>query len=171
MAEFSQDRLSDAAPPIKRTPPFFGVKVGCLVEVLANVAWVDFNGNPAGPRPARSAVDLPARPGSGVQVVLQFEDGDLARPIITGVLRPTALDQMLTDAGPSEPAARGAQETAEARVDGRRVELEGAEEVVLRSGKASITLRRNGRVVIRGVYVETRASGTNRIKGGSVAIN
>ena len=36
---------------------------------------------------------------------------------------------------------------------------------------ASITLRRNGRLVVRGAYVETRAEGVNRIKGGSVKIN
>ena len=57
------------------------------------------------------------------------------------------------------------------KIDGRRIEIEGQEEVVLRCGQASITLRRNGRVVIRGAYVETRAKGTNRIKGGSVLIN
>jgi hypothetical protein len=32
-------------------------------------------------------------------------------------------------------------------------------------------LRRNGRIAISGVQVETRAKGVNRIKGGSVAIN
>ena len=40
-----------------------------------------------------------------------------------------------------------------------------------RCGKASITLRRNGRVLIRGFRVETRAEAVNRIKGGSVQIN
>lgn len=57
------------------------------------------------------------------------------------------------------------------RVDGRRVEIEAADEIVLRCGQASIVLRRNGRVVIRGTYVETRSRGVNRIKGGSVEIN
>jgi hypothetical protein len=56
-------------------------------------------------------------------------------------------------------------------VDNKRIEIEGQDEVVLRCGKASITLRRNGRVVLRGTYVESRSSGTNRIKGGSVLIN
>jgi hypothetical protein len=59
----------------------------------------------------------------------------------------------------------------DARVDGRRVEIEAADEIVLRCGQASIVLRRNGRVVIRGTYVETRSRGVNRIKGGSVEIN
>ena len=55
--------------------------------------------------------------------------------------------------------------------DGKRVNVEAAEEIVLRCGKASITLRSNGRLVIRGTYVEMQASGTNRIKGGAVLIN
>lgn len=57
------------------------------------------------------------------------------------------------------------------KVDGKRIEVNGKDEIVLRCGEASITLRRNGRIMIRGVYVETRAKGTNRIKGGSVLIN
>ena len=42
---------------------------------------------------------------------------------------------------------------------------------MLRCGQASFVLRRIGRVVIRGTYVETRAKGVNRIKGGSVHLN
>ena len=56
-------------------------------------------------------------------------------------------------------------------VDGKRIKIEGQDEIVLRCGEASITLRRNGRVIIRGTYVESRSKGTNRIKGGSVLIN
>jgi hypothetical protein len=55
--------------------------------------------------------------------------------------------------------------------DGRRVEIEAADELVLRCGEASITLTRDGRITICGTYVETRARGTNRIRGGSVQIN
>jgi hypothetical protein len=60
---------------------------------------------------------------------------------------------------------------SELAVDGDRKQIEGLKEIVLRCGKASITLRSDGRVIIRGTYVETRASGTNRIKGGAVHIN
>jgi hypothetical protein len=59
----------------------------------------------------------------------------------------------------------------EVLADGNRVQIEAVEEIVLRCGKASITLRSNGRLVIRGAYLEIYASGTNRIKGGSVLIN
>lgn len=61
--------------------------------------------------------------------------------------------------------------TVEALVDGDQVVVEGRDEIVLRCGEASITLRRNGRVVVRGTYVETRSEGVNRIRGGAVQIN
>ena len=75
-----------------------------------------------------------------------------------------SLLQAPTSAG--APARR-----TEARVDGKRVVIEGEHEVVLRCGEASITLRRDGKVVLRGAYIETTAKGLNRIRGGSVKIN
>jgi hypothetical protein len=74
-------------------------------------------------------------------------------------------------AAPPAAKAESDAEPLEAIVDGKRVVLDARDEIVLRCGKASITLRRNGRIVIRGTYVETRSQGTNRIKGGSVQIN
>jgi hypothetical protein len=73
----------------------------------------------------------------------------------------------------SEPAQPIGQATKplEALVDGKRVVIDAQDEIVLRCGEASITLRRNGRVVVRGTYVETRSRGVNRIKGGTVQIN
>ena len=56
-------------------------------------------------------------------------------------------------------------------VDGKRVRIVAQDEIVLQCGEASVTLRRNGRIVIRGTYVETCSEGTNRIKGGQVRIN
>lgn len=44
-------------------------------------------------------------------------------------------------------------------------------EIVLSCGDASITLHRNGTISIRGRYILNRATGTNRILGGSVQIN
>ena len=34
-----------------------------------------------------------------------------------------------------------------------------------------MTLRRNGKVIIKGTYVETYSTGTNRIKGGQIRMN
>ena len=45
------------------------------------------------------------------------------------------------------------------------------EEIVFECGKASITLTKSGKILIRGAYLLSRSSGVNRIKGGSVQIN
>ena len=57
-------------------------------------------------------------------------------------------------------------------VDGRKISIDAQEELTLRCGKSSITLRRDGKIVIKGIWqLVSRAEGTNRIQGGSVAIN
>jgi hypothetical protein len=76
--------------------------------------------------------------------------------------------------GASEPAVLPDVPDApvfQADVDGARVRIVARDEVVIACGPASITLRRNGRVIIRGTHVETRAAGTNRIRGGQVRVN
>lgn len=119
--------------------------------------------------------------------VVVFERGDRSRPLILGFLEPLEMKPS-SSAGADAPADRvqappagdapesQAGEPAvmpciEADVDGRRVRVTAQDEIVLQCGSASVTLRRNGRVVIRGAYVETHSEGTNRIKGGQVQIN
>ena len=133
---------------------------------------VDWPGSPSGPVAARSVVPLgdaalaqatrERRP-----VVLLFEKGDARLPLLVGLVQSSTplLDAVLGSGSSSHPA-----ETAE-RPDGRRRLIEAGDELVLECGKASITMRRNGKIVIRGAYVETHAAGTNRIKGGAVKIN
>ncbi len=147
------DTLEDTSegPPLNLAP-----QVGSLV-VQDGELRVDYPGNSFGPLPARATVPIQAderRP-----VLLVFEDGQPGLPIIVGLL------DTLPRPGPRPDNSR------DLHVDGRRIMIDGDEEIVLRCGEASITLRRNGRVLIRGLLVETRASGVNRIKGGSVQIN
>lgn len=136
-----------------------GPLVGTIVAHDEHGVWVEFPGNERGPVVARSVVvlepDIVAEAIASTRgVLLTFERGRPELPIVLGLLQ-DAVTPVRT----------------EAEVDGERVEIVGKDEIVLRCGLASITLRRNGRVVIRGTYVETRASGVNRIRGGSVAIN
>jgi len=157
-------------------------RVGSLVEWSSGQPpRVDFPGNERGPLPARSTIALDPTIiaeaiASARGVLLSFEDGRPEAPIITGLLQDCGEISSLPDTAPevwdSEPEPEGSTiAELEARVDGRRVELEAADEIVLRCGQASIVLRSNGRVVIRGTYVETRSHGVNRVKGGSVEIN
>lgn len=138
-----------------------GPVVGWLVAYDENGLRIDFPDNPSGPLVALAmqTLDLGAIATAIAQrtpVLLTFEHGRADRPIVLGLLHNLAN----TTAVP-----------AVAHIDGKRVVLAAEDEIVLQCGRASITLRRNGRVVIRGVEVETRASGVNRIRGGTVAIN
>jgi hypothetical protein len=155
---------------------------------------VDFQGNRAGPLAARRTLPLePQALQSAVAhhqgVMLLFENGDPRLPVIIGLYQTESatplLDAVLSDAStghrpepqePPQPVEAQEPEAApaqpvEAHVDGKRVVIEGADEIVLKCGQASITLRRNGKLIIKGTYVETHSTGVNRIKGGSVQVN
>ena len=143
--------------------------------VLGRIAYVDATGainveipGAPGARAARLAVQLSAEEllaalETGASAVLVFENGDPALPIIVGVVQ--------TRAPVRAPTLPVASQVIEADVDGRRVRITAQDEIVLECGSASITLRRNGRVVVRGTYIESYSDGTNRIKGGQVRIN
>ncbi len=154
-------RIVPLCPP-SAAPALPAVTLGWVVGCEpGSCPLVDFPGNPHGPTPARllAAITLPALQAAAAArqpVALVFERGDPTLPLITGLVQspPTTV----------APAS-------EARIDGKRVVITGEEEVELRCGEASITLNKSGKLVIRGAYVETRAKGTNRIKGGSVQIN
>lgn len=133
---------------------------------------VDFPGNVAGPLVAR--VSLGLEPAVLVRAaaerhgaILLFENGDPSLPMLVGLVAPSSatplIDAVLERSLEDVPK--------EARVDGRRVVIEGRDEVVLRCGKATLTLRRNGEVVLRGTNIRTEAEGIQRIKGGKVQIN
>jgi len=55
--------------------------------------------------------------------------------------------------------------------DGQRMVVSAKDQLVLRCGKASVTLTRTGKVLIEGSYVSSRSSGVNRIKRGSIQLN
>jgi hypothetical protein len=165
------ERAAEPAAPI--ASPIVGWIAGAGVD---GSLLVDFEGNAHGPLSARSTVALDASAvlsalASRQAVVLLFEQGDPALPLIVGLVQPKAGTPLLELMLPEPPAQAESEAPRVATVDGERVTIEGRDEIVLRCGEASITLRRNGKVIIRGAYVETHAAGTNRIKGGSVRIN
>lgn len=165
--------LMRALPPEQSV---LGVKLGRLVGWDNDHGYlIDYAGNSAGPRTAASLVALDGADrrralDEGRRVLLAFTDDDT--PVILGFVQQSPIEAREVSAPTGEAVESGAEgPPREVMVDGKRVVLEAADEIELRCGQASITLRRNGRVVIQGVYVETHAQGVNRIKGGSVSIN
>jgi hypothetical protein len=140
-----------------------GIVIGRLVSRVPLIeAWA----GAVGGAPARTLAALPAD-AVGREVALMFEDQDPSRPFVTGCVEPLRLPAPA--AGADEGPANGL--SVEANGTKERLVLSSEQELVLRCGKASITLTRAGKILIRGAYVSSTASGTNRIRGGSVDIN
>lgn len=91
----------------------------------------------------------------GRQAMVSFLEGDPARPVITG---------LFVEPSPS-PRRRHVKIRAE------EIDFAAASKITLECGKASITLHRDGKVVVRGVHLLSRASGVNRIRGGTIELN
>jgi len=121
-------------------------------------ALVTFSGQPDRAQlGARTVVDLHGSHIGG-EVILMFEDGDPARPIVVGCMK-----RSFPEEAPDS--------SLEVDVDGRRLLIAAKDEMVLRCGKASITLTRAGKIIIDGAYVSNRSSGVLKLKVGAVHIN
>ncbi len=157
------DRLltaKDGASLVVPTQRIDGVVVGTLVGLNDNgtTPLVTFHAQREDAAiPARATIDLSGR-HIGRAVLLTFEAGDSRRPIIIGCLRE----------GSTSEASVG---RVEVDADGERLIVAANQGLVLRCGKASITLSPDGKIVVRGTHIVSHASGVNRIKGGSVQVN
>jgi hypothetical protein len=128
-------------------------QTGVLLEIGASGSpIVDYSGNELGPIPARTAI---ASANAGDTVLLVFDGGDPTRPIVVGVVR----DHFEK----SQPQRL--------KIAAKEIVVEGTEEVSLRCGESSLTLRKDGKAVLKGREVLSRASRTNRIKGATVQLN
>jgi len=135
--------------------PVVGTLVGFREDPRAPL--VAFAGQSA-PLAARTLVALDAA-NLNAAVVLVFERGDVTKPIILGCLQPAAR------------ASHTTHDTVEINADGERLVVTARQQVVLQCGNASITLNKDGKIVVKGTSVVTHADGVNRIRGGSVQIN
>lgn len=136
-----------------------GVLIGRLVgfddaaRALVDLPYARFT------EPVAARATVPLDPTAvGREVAVMFEGGRPDKPLVIGLIQ----------------AASGAPRIAEQRdveIDGERILLTAEHEIVLRCGKASITLTRAGKVLIRGEYLLSRSTGANCIKGGSIHLN
>ena len=112
---------------------------------VQGTAFVVCTGHDTAPRPARSTV--PLNPGLlGAEVVIGFDAGDRAAPLIIGVVQPQG----------SLP---------------QRISLDAAGSIEIACGRSAIVLHEDGKIVLSGEYIISRARRTNRLEGGAVQIN
>jgi hypothetical protein len=161
----AQHAPADAEEPVAPCPParIDGVVVGTLVALgEGGEPLVDYPGNPvSAPLEARSTVAL-SNDDIGREVALLFERGDPERPLVMGRMHVPA---------PTPALAISPAEAATVTRDGEKLVFSAESEIVLQCGKASITLTKAGKILIRGAYLLARSTGVNRIQGGSVQIN
>lgn len=157
--------LATARPESTAVTRTDGIVIGKLVRITGDGrAEVSYPGNPVqGTLLASSTVKM-TQQDIGNEVALAFLGGDPEQPIVLGLVQYPAQDQP----GVTEEHDKN---TIDVKVDGERVTLSADKEIVLKCGKASITLTRAGKIIVKGAYVSTHSTGVNRIKGGSVQLN
>jgi len=144
----------------KQATQLDGVVIGVLMSFTdAGLPLVAFPGNQSETGIAAHSTTVFKSDDIGCQVALLFEGGNPQRPIVIGRIQHP------------EQILQSAQQNISAELDDERLEFKAGKEIVLRCGKASITLTKAGKIILRGAYVLSRSSGVNKIKGGAVHIN
>ena len=142
--------------------------VGMIVEVSPDreviVNWPANSSGPVAARLLNGCMDgIDTSSLTGMTVLLAFDEDP--RPVVLG----RVIDKL--DPETSSRVAIPQSDEQEVTVDGRKVVLEGKKEVALRCGRSEIVLRADGKVLIKGTQVVSRATRTNALKGGTVRIN
>ena len=156
----------------KKTHTIEGMRVGKIVGFdESGLLLVDFPGNGSGPVAARTTTSSNAKTHckgnpAGREVLLTFENNDPKLAIIIDTMY-SLIDEITAQT----PTLLEVDHPQEVTIDGNRISFEAKNEIVLKCGKASITLTSAGKVLINGDYVLSHSSGENRIMGGSVSIN
>jgi hypothetical protein len=94
-----------------------------------------------------------------------------AQPVILGAVAQRLWDERDPDSPAEVQAKLPGGEPVAVQLDKRRIDLEASDEIRLTCGKSSLVMRRDGTVVVRGVTIVSRATQSNKIRGGTVSIN
>lgn len=156
----NEKTLKDAVDTRSSTKKIDGVVIGVLLGFSDNSKpLVAFPGNSSETGIEANATAILSADDVGRKMALLFEGGEPDCPVVIGRIQ-----------HPEEIIAPK-RTMATVDMDSERLEFSAEKEVVLRCGKASITLTKAGKIILRGTYLLSRSSGVNRIKGGSVQIN
>ena len=102
----------------------------------------------------------------GREVLVVFPEGNTDIPVIIALME-NPIDQLVS----LEIEDDEKKQEKDFKIDGKQVTIEAENEIVMKCGKASILLRNDGKIIIKGTHLLSRSSGPNRIKGASVGIN
>jgi len=141
-----------------------GVLVGKLASVTeTGTILVDYQGNHFGHLSAQSIVSITFE-DKKKDVLLAFENNDPRLPVIIGLIQKQPVIF-------AKKIAIDKNENMDVVMDGERIVFNAKKEIELRCGKSSLIMKKDGKVVIRGTQLVSRASRLNKIKGAAVKIN
>ncbi len=111
----------------------------------------------------------PLRLGIGDEVLLAI---DLVREFgyVLGAIDKPVVDSPDAESNNPVEIAR-TDKSGVTRVTGKRIFIDAGEELQIRCGDASILINHNGKIVVKGESITSRARGLNKIKGAAVSIN
>ncbi|TMD03007.1 MAG: hypothetical protein E6J01_17200 [Chloroflexi bacterium] len=104
--------------------------------------------------------------GRMIPIVLLVGAAGGAVPILVGVVR-----EALSPARDAQVEIATRENGARVTLDGRRLELEAREEIVIRCGEGAIRLAKDGTITIKGRRLLSRSLEANVIRGATVRIN
>lgn len=139
-----------------------GVVIGLLLGFQDGAPLVVFPSNPKDHAiTARSLTQL-SQDDVGSEVALLFEDGRHDSPMIVGRVLES----------PQKPARnRLAPDATIAQDEDEPIVIQSRKRMEFRCGKASIVMKADGTVTVRGTQILTRAERTNRVQGATVSLN
>lgn len=131
--------------------PASGIVTGQIVSIEEDgELFIDYPGNTIGPTRAKT---LARRVQAGATVLIVFERGNNELPIVLGVLHD------------------GVQTRRKVlRLKARKIVLEADEELLLRCGESSVSATQ-GKIVLKGRDLVSRAARINKVRGATVLIN
>lgn len=150
-----------------------GVVIGLLMGLAHGQPEVVYPANPNEKATLARSLTAIRESDIGKEVALLFEGGDPGKPLLVGLIHQPEITGEAIEQQPSVGNFQmdDAEDNLNLSIDGETVRLKAQDSISLSCGRASITLTKAGKIIIKGAYVSTRSSGVNRIKGGSVQIN
>ena len=97
------------------------------------------------------------------EVLLNFAEDDPDQPIVVALLADPVEELICLSPEQARPE--------ELKVDGQTLVIQADREIVLKCGQSSLLLRRDGKIVLKGVEIVSRARKSNKIKGAYVEVN
>lgn len=124
------------------------------------------------PKPARLLAgvnrhELLKKESEGREVLVIFVNGNPDEPVIIGMFENVLENLVCMNFENPQPEEKKPIETF---VDGKRM-ITAENELILTCGKGSIIIEKDGKIILKGTEILSRASGANKIKGSIVELN